>query len=115
MYQQNKKTKPLKRPVVAFYDIEAEIYTKAKRQADDHTPEDPSEDEDDNPNDDKNPADEDGEFELDNDIDLSSPFLHNMLSDKQLVPDLEDVMTPTSTMYPEWRDREPTEEEWENA
>jgi len=37
-YQQDRKTKPLKRPVVASYNTEAEILAKAERQADDHTP-----------------------------------------------------------------------------
>ncbi|KAF9784289.1 ribonuclease H-like domain-containing protein, partial [Thelephora terrestris] len=35
LHLQNKKAKPLTKPVVAFYDIEEEIYTKARQQADD--------------------------------------------------------------------------------
>ena len=100
--------------MVAFYDIEAEIYTKAKQQADDFTPEDSSEDEDDDRDEGGNPADKDGAFELDDDIDLSSPFLCDMLSDERLVPDLKGVMAPTITTCTEMRNREPTEEEWEN-
>jgi len=38
-----------------------------------------------------------------------------MLSDERLVPDLEGVTAPMTTMNAGQKNREPTEEEWENA
>ena len=46
LYQQN-KTKPSKRPVVAFYDIEVEVYAKIKQRANGYVPKDSSKGEDD--------------------------------------------------------------------
>ena len=58
------------------------------------------------------------EFEsLDDDIDLTSPFLRSMLSDKQPVSDLEDTAAPTITaanIGAEMQDRESSEDGWEN-
>lgn len=111
------------RPVVAFYNIEAEIHVKARQQVNDHVPEDLSKAEDDsqdgdaNPaakDGDANPAVKDGEFELDDDINLSSPFLRYMLLDKWLAQVFEGTATPQITVYTEMRNCEPTEEEWAN-
>ena len=105
----------MERPVVAFYDIEAEIHAKAKQGVDDYAPEDSSESEDEDQDEDGNPATRDREFELDEDINLSSPFLRNMLSDEQPAPVPGDTRLPAvAATYTELRNREPTEEEWEN-
>ena len=84
-----------------------------KQRADDYAPEDSSEDEEDE-DEDGVPADMDGDFEFDKHVDLSSPFLCNILSDEWLVPNLEGVTAPTTAMYVEMKNREPTEEEWKN-
>ena len=39
---------------------------------------------------------QDGEFYLDDDIDLESPLLNSMLSDRQLAPGLENVGASTT-------------------
>jgi len=83
--------KPLKRPIVAFCNIEDKIYAKAKQQATDFVAEDSSEDEDDESGH-GGPMGNGGEFEFDDGIDLASPFLRGMLSDKQLVPNFEDTV-----------------------
>jgi hypothetical protein len=56
----------------------------------------------------------DGEFELDVDIDLDSPFLCSMLSDKQLVEKLRGTRVPVVSTSTEMTNREPTKEEWAN-
>ena len=49
----------------------------------------------------------------DDDGDLSSPFVHNMVSDEQLVPVPKGATVPAITADAKMRNREPTEE-WEN-
>ena len=91
------------------------MLAKAKQQVDDHAPEDSSESEDEDQGEDGNPAAKDGEFELDEDIDLSSPILRNILSDEHLALAPQGTTPPTFAGAPtELRDREPTEEEWDN-
>ena len=66
----------------------------------------------------KDPVRNDKEFELDDDVDLTSPFLRGMLSDKQLVPDNRDAVVPsitTANVGAEMRNREPSEDDWENV
>ena len=103
----------MKQPVVAFYDVEAEIYARAKQQAED-TANDPGEDEDedDDSNEDRGPIDKDGDFELDDDIDLSSPFLHNMVSERP-VPNFTGLVAPVVATHLE-TNRNATTEEWDN-
>ena len=98
--------------VVAFHDIKAKIYVKAKQRADDYAPEDLNGGED-NEDEDGVTTDVDGDFEFDKHADLSSPFLCNMLSGERPVSDLEGVTAPTTVMYAEMRNRELTEE-WKN-
>ena len=50
---------------------------------------------------------------IDDAVVLSSPLLCNMLSDEQPVI-LRGTMVPAVTTRAELRNREPTEEEWEN-
>ena len=50
---------------------------------------------------DGNPTAKDEEFELDDNIDLSSPSLRNILSDKQPAPVPCGTMVPTVTAYAE--------------
>jgi len=107
----------LKRPVVAFYDIEAEIYAKARRRINDHMPGDSSEEDDnddDDDDDDRSPTRKDREFELDGDIDLTSPLLRDILSDERPALGSEGAAPPTVAIHGETRNREATEEEWEN-
>ena len=56
------------------------------------------------------------EFEFDEEVDLASPFLRGMLSDKQLVPNFEDTTfeITTGNTGTETRNREPSEDDWEN-
>ena len=56
--QENQKNKPLEQPVIAFCNIENEIYAKANKQVVDLTVEDLSEDEGDQDKD-ANPVDKD--------------------------------------------------------
>ena len=115
--------------MVAFHNIEAEIYAKAKQRASDSAVNGSSGDDNDNKNDDgdgdgdddgsnddddsRDPAVKGGDFELDDDIDLMSPFLCNMVSDKQLTPDLMGLTTPVAATDLEIN-RDATAEEWEN-
>ena len=71
----------MERPVVAFSNVENEIYAKANEQVTNLMAEDSSEGEEVCQNEDVNSEDRDGEFDLDDDIDLDSPLLNNMLSD----------------------------------
>jgi len=104
----------LERPVVAFCNIENEIYAKANKKVVDLTVEDLSEDEGDQDKD-MNPVDKDSEFNLDDDVDLGSPLLNGMLSDRQPAPDRENVATSMATAVRlEPRNHEPTEDDWEN-
>lgn len=102
----------MKNPVVAFYDIEADIHEKAKHQPDDLTTGDSSEGEDDDCDVDAGSIGRDREFLLDRDIDLESPFLYSMLSDERPVPGPSTDTTPA--LRNGARDSEPTDEEWEN-
>ena len=104
----------MKRPVVTFYDIEAEIYARARQQINNQASEDSSEDDDDGNDKDRSPAGKDGEFELDGDIDLASPFLRKILSDEPPSLGSEGVAPPAVAVCRETRNREATEEEWEN-
>ena len=110
--------KPLKRLIVAFCNIEEEIYAKAKQQATDFVAENSSEDEDDGWDESGHggPMSNGEEFEFDDDIDLASPFLHGILSDKQLVPNFEDTTfrITTGNIGTETRNHEPSEDDWEN-
>ena len=110
--------------MVAFHNIEAGIYTKAKQRASDSDSvvNGSSGDDNDNKNDNngyndddnsRDPAVKGGDFELDNDIDLMSPFLCNMVSDKQLTPDLMGLTTPVAATDLEIN-CDATAEEWEN-
>ena len=82
--------------MVAFHDIEAEIYVKAKQQASDGVAYSSSGlDDNDDDGDDRCPAVKDGDFELDDDIDLTSIFLRNMVSDEQPTPDPMGLATPS--------------------
>ena len=101
----------MERPVVAFCNIENEIYAKANKQVIDLTTEDLSEDDEDK-NEDANPVDKDREFNLDDDVDLESPLLDGMLSDRRPASNQENVAAITA--HVEMRDREPTEDDWEN-
>jgi hypothetical protein len=99
----------LRQPVVAFYDIEAEIYTKARQRTNDHAAEDSSEGE--------NNEDKDGGppgKDIDGDIDLASHFLRDILSDERPAPDSEGIMPPVVATHMEMGSHEATEEEWEN-
>ena len=110
--QENQKSKPLERPVVAFCNIENEIYVKADKQVVDPIVEELSEDEEDQ-NKDTNPMDKDGEFTLDDDVDLESSLLDSMLSDRQ--PALNQANTTACVAaVVEMRNHEPTEHDWEN-
>ena len=78
------------------------------------TVEDLSEDEGDQDKD-VNPADKDSEFNLDDKVDLGSPLLDGMLSDRQPTPDQENIAASTATATRlETRNHEPTEDDWEN-
>jgi hypothetical protein len=107
--------------VVAFCNIESEIYKKARDRVVDLTVNDSSEDEDDNQSDndqDENgsPAGKDSTFDLDGDVDLESPFLQGLLSDTQ-TPTPGRSTTPAITngsILMETRDRIPTEDDWKN-
>ena len=85
----------MKRLIVAFCNIEEEIYAKAKQQAADFVAEDSSGDEDDGWDESGHggPTGNGEEFEFDDDVDLTSPFPHGMLLDKQLVPNFEDILS----------------------
>ena len=123
------KSQPLTQPVVTFHNIKAEIYAKAKQRASDSVVNGSSGDNNDNKNDNsdgdsnddgsnndddsRDPAVKGGDFELDNDIDLMSPFLCNMVSDKQLTPDLMGLTTPVAATDLEIN-HDATAEEWEN-
>ena len=80
-----------------------------------------SEDEDDEWNEDndqelegeESPADEDLVLDLDSDVNLESAFLRGLLSDVQISPILEHAAASAVTTR-EMRDREPTEDDWEN-
>jgi hypothetical protein len=112
--QQNPRSKPLQRPVVAFCSIESKIYTKATRRVVDLTAENVREDEDEDQDKTRNLVDGDGEFNLNDDVDLGSPLLEGMLSDRRPVPGPEDATTLTATpTHTETRDHEPTEDDWE--
>ena len=108
----------MKRPVVAFHDIEAEIYKKAEEWASADATEGSDEDEDDDQDEEREPAkaDDDQEFELDDDIDLASSFLRNMLADtKPSVLSPRGLAAPAVASLMEVRNREATEEEWANV
>ena len=102
-----------KRPVVTFYDIEGEIYEKAKQQAIDLTADESSE-EDDDQDEDRGPANKDLVFDLDDDINLDSPFLQGMLSDTR-VSAPESTAATTGPVLIKPKDCEPTEDNWENC
>ena len=108
----------MKKPIVASCHIEEEIYAKAKQQAADFVAEDSSEDEDDGWDESGHggPMGNGEEFEFDDDVDLASPFLRGMLSDKQLVPNFEDTVSATTAgnIRTETRNHEPSEDDWEN-
>ena len=113
--QENQKNKPLERPVVAFCNIENEIYAKANKQVVDLTVEDLSEDSEGDQDKDANPVDKDSEFNLDDDVDLRSPLLDGMLSDRQPTPDQENIPASAAVAARlETRNHEPTEDDWEN-
>ena len=115
MHQQNEKTKPSKRLVVAFHNIEAEVYETTKPQANEDPNEDPSKAKDDCQ--DKNQGrltDKDVEFELNDDVDLKSPFLCSMVSGEQLLPSFDSLVPPAVTTRVGTGSREATEEEWDN-
>ena len=104
----------MQRPVVAFCKIEREIYAKATKEVIDLTVEDVSEDEEDDQSEAANLVDKDGEFNLDNDVDLKSPLLSGMLSDRQPAPGPEnDTTLAVTPAHMETMDREPTEDDWE--
>ena len=116
MHQQNEKTKPSKRPVVAFHNIEAEVYETTKPQVNEDPNEDPSEDEDNRQDENQGRlTDKDVEFELDDDIDLTSPFLCSMVSGEQPLPSFDGLAPPAVTTHAGTRSREATEEEWDNV
>ena len=82
--------------MVAFHDIEVEIYVKAKQQAGDsvaYTSSSSGLDDDDD--DDRCPAVKGRDFELDDGIDLTSIFLRNMVSDEWPAPDPMGLATPS--------------------
>ena len=79
--QENQKNKPLEQPVIIGEDEEGRS-------------------ENTNPVDDS----EDGEFDLDNDVDLGSPLLDSMLSDRQPALDQENVMASMVTVACRTRD-----------
>jgi len=57
---------------------------------------------------------QDGEFYLDDDVDLESPLLNSMLSDRQLAPGLENVGASTTTVACMGTvNLEPIEDDWE--
>ena len=100
--------------MVAFYNVEAEIYAKAKQQAK-HVANDLNEDNNDDNEDiseDRGPGEKNRYFELDEGIDLTSPFLRNMVSDRP-VPGLTGLVTPIITTDLEMN-RAATAEEWDN-
>ena len=105
------KSKPPKRPVVAFCNIKGEIYEKARQQVADLMGNDSSEDEDDNQDEARSPVGKSPVFDLDGDVDLESPFLQGMLSDAQVSSTPARGTTPTVTTG---SDDEPTEDDWEN-
>lgn len=99
--KQNEKAKPPKRPVVAFYKIEDEIYQKARQKVTDLTADDSSEDKGDDQNgpnveqEERSPIDRDLAFDLDGDVNLKSMFLQDMLSDvRTAVPSLRGCHNP---------------------
>jgi hypothetical protein len=49
------------------------------------------------------------------DIDLTSSFLHSMLSDKRPALSSDNITTSVAATHDEMKSREPTEEEWENV
>ena len=109
--------------MVAFCNIESEIYEKAKQQVVDLTVNDSSDDEDDEQSGDDNQgeggstADEDPVFELDGDINLESLFLQSMLLDMETSLTSESGIIPAVVAGPahgEMKDWEPTEDDWEN-
>ena len=116
LHQQNEKTKPSKRPVVAFHNIEAEVYETMKPQANEDPNKDPSKDEDNCQ--DKNQGcltDKDVEFELNDDIDPTSPFLCSMVSGEQPLPSFDGLAPPAVTTHVGTGSREATGEEWDNV
>ena len=100
--------------MVAFYDINEEIYKTAEQRANSDTVEDLSDSEDDDQDEDGDTTEEDVEFELDDDVDFTSPFLHSMLSDQRPASSLSDAVVSVAATHVEMKSREPTEEEWEN-
>ena len=60
-------------------------------------------------------APSDSEFNLDDDVDLRSPLLDGMLSDRQPTPDQENIPASAAvTAHLETKNHEPTEDDWEN-
>ena len=110
--------------MVAFCNIESEIYEKAKEKVADLTVDNASEDEDDDDDElndcngqeeEGSPADEGLVFDLDGDVNLESAFLRGLLSDVRASPTLESVgVVATELTHREMRDHEPTEDDWEN-
>jgi len=103
--------------VVAFCNIEAEIYGgNAKQRATNLT----SEDEDNKWNGDNDQeengssVDTDPVFVLDSDINLKSLFLQGMLSDAQTPECAAILVVADEPVDREARDREPTEDDWTN-
>ena len=103
--------------MVAFHDIEAEIYVKAKHQAGDSVAYSSSRLDDDNDDsddgDDRCPAVKGRDFELDDGIDLTSIFLRNMVSDERPAPDPMGLATPSIVATHLGMNRNATAEEWE--
>lgn len=59
--------------------------------------------------------DRDEEFNLDDDVDLESPLLDGMLSDRKLARDPDTVGVSMATAaHTETGNLEPTEDDWEN-
>ena len=102
--------------MVAFHNIEAEIYENTKLQANEDANEDPSEDEDSCKDESQGRlTDKDIEFELDDDIDLTSPFLCSMVSGERPLPSFDGLVPPAATTRAGMGSREATEEEWDNV
>ena len=88
------------------------VYAKAAKQVIDLTAEDVSEAKEDDTYEAENLVDEDGDFNLD--VDLESPLLSGMLSDRRPAPGPENATNLTITpAHIETRDHEPTEDDWE--
>ena len=54
------------------------------------------------------------EFELGGDLGLAPPFLRNILPDERPAPNFEGVVPPVVAAHVEARNREATEEDWED-